>query len=553
MKKNLLTALLIAFTITLVKSQVLNHYYGNLHAHSSYSDGNKDSATSLITKPLQDFNYANASQHIDFYGIAEHNHFSAGLFYPYYYHNGLADADAATTNGSFVALYGMEWGVISGGGHVLVYGYDSLMGWDSNDYDVYVPQNNYAALWSKINKKPGSFAYLAHPNNTDFSNLYAATYSSSADSAIVGSPFRSGPAFSTNNTYTDKSTSNYSTQYNNALKQGYHIGIGLDHDTHNSVFGRQTAGRLVIMAASLTRNDLLNSMRAMRFYASDDWNAKADFTLNGKLMGSIITHSGTATLSVTTSDPDVEATSTIFLYYGVPGSGTAAALLSSNSNLSTLTYTHALANNTTYYYYAKITQADGDIIYTSPIWYTRNDAVSQYPPITSFNMSTTSACKTQAIILTSTSTNTATSWYWSMPGGTPSSSTLQNPIVTYSTAGIKNITLIATNISGSGAPLTKTVTISACTAIDELEGNHQPMFNAFPNPASTALTILFSDNKESYNLKLIDVFGKECLSKNKQSIETAIDISNVNEGIYFLQITDSKNNTYTKHIVVNRH
>ncbi len=109
MKKNLLTILLFSFSVVLLKAQVLNHYYGNLHAHSSYSDGNKDSASSLITRPLQDFNYANASQHIDFYGISEHNHYFAGLFYPYYYHNGLADADAATTNGSFVALYGMEW------------------------------------------------------------------------------------------------------------------------------------------------------------------------------------------------------------------------------------------------------------------------------------------------------------------------------------------------------------------------------------------------------------------------------------------------------------
>ena len=552
MKKAVLIILLFSFSIAILKAQVLNHYYGNLHAHSSYSDGNKDSSSSLITKPLQNFNYAKASQHIDFYGISEHNHYQAGLLYPYYYHNGLADADSVTINGSFVALYGMEWGVISGGGHVLVYGYDSLIGWDSNDYDVYVSKNDYNSLWKKINKKTGSFAYFAHPNSTDYTNLYNTAYNASADSAIVGSPFRSGPAFSTNKTYSDKSTSNYITQYNNALKRGYHIGIGLDHDTHNSVFGRQTAGRLVIMAPSLTRNDLLNSMRAMRFYASDDWNAKANFTLNSKLMGSVITHSGTATLSVTISDPDAESTSTIFLYYGVPGSGIAPALLSSNSNLSSLTYTHALANSTTYYYYAKITQNDGDIIYTSPIWYTRNDTISQYPPITSFLTNTTSVCSGDTITLTSTSTNTATSWYWSMPGGTPSSSTLENPIVSYTTSGTKNITLIASNISGSGAPLTKTIIVDACTGIKELESSNQAVFNAYPNPASTSLSVMFNNRNENYTIKLIDVLGKEYITKTKQSIESTIDISNVNEGIYFLQITDSKNNNYTKHIVVNR-
>jgi hypothetical protein len=48
-----------------------NHYFGNIHAQTSYSDGNKDSSTSHISTPLQAFAYAKASQHIDFYGISK--------------------------------------------------------------------------------------------------------------------------------------------------------------------------------------------------------------------------------------------------------------------------------------------------------------------------------------------------------------------------------------------------------------------------------------------------------------------------------------------------
>ena len=83
--------------------------------------------------------------------------------------------------------------------------------------------------------------------------------------------------FSTDTTYSNPSTSNFITRYNDALKQGYHLGVGLDHDTHNSVFGRSTAGRLVLLAPSLTQNEIYNALRKMRFYSSDDWNTHVNF------------------------------------------------------------------------------------------------------------------------------------------------------------------------------------------------------------------------------------------------------------------------------------
>ena len=47
-----------------------------------------------------------------------------------------------------------------------------------------------------------------------------------------------------------------------------------------------------------------------------------------------------------------------------------------------------------------------------------------------------------------------TSWNWSFPGGTPSTSNLQNPLVTYTTPGIYNVTLIVT-APGGGDTITK--------------------------------------------------------------------------------------------------
>ncbi|MCW3082869.1 MAG: hypothetical protein JWP12_235 [Bacteroidetes bacterium] len=448
MKKTLtatITCLLLAMSL---QAQTFNYYFGNIHSQSSYSDGNVDSATSLITTPLQDFNYAKLSQHLDFYGISDHNHLNAGMLSPANFHKGLADANTANADGSFVAMYGQEWGVISGGGHVVVYGYDSLMGWDAGDYDVHVAQNDYATLWKRINMHPGAFGYLAHPQSGDYTNLFTTARNVDADSAIIGMAARSGPAFSTNSTYSDPSTSTYIARYNDALKRGYHLGVGLDHDTHNSVFGRQTMGRLVVLAPSLTRENILDALRRMRFYSSDDWNVKVDFNIGSYPMGSVFSHTGTPTISVTVTDPDGELTSSIKLYYGVPGSGTAPTVLTSNTNSNTLTYTHPIANLAQYYYYLEITQTDGNKIWTSPIWYKRNDATSS-TPVADFTTLSTTVCAGSPVMFNDASTNSPTAWSWSFPGATPATSVAHTPTVTYTTPGTYNVTLTASNPSGT--------------------------------------------------------------------------------------------------------
>jgi PKD repeat protein len=46
--------------------------------------------------------------------------------------------------------------------------------------------------------------------------------------------------------------------------------------------------------------------------------------------------------------------------------------------------------------------------------------------------------------------NNPTSWSWTFPGGTPSTSTLENPVVVYNTPGsFNNVTLVVTNAAGT--------------------------------------------------------------------------------------------------------
>jgi hypothetical protein len=352
----------------------LNHYFGNLHAHSSYSDGNADDLTKV---PADDYAFAKTAMCMDFLGISEHNHASAGMQLADW-QPGRQQAAAATTS-TFVAMYGMEWGVISGGGHVIVYGMDSLIGWESGNYQIYVPKSQYVGstgLFHMLNRHGGNaLAYLAHPENTDFNNILT-TYDAGADAAVVGTAVESGPAFSTNTTYTNPGTSMAKlTYYKNMLARGYKLGPTIDHDNHNMTFGKTARTRTVIMAPELTENALLSAMKQMRFYASQDCSAKIVYQVNGQPLGSVLTQAGTPTITLSTTTSTSPITS-VRIMMGVPGSGVAATTLSTQSSGNFTYIDNALSNGATRYYYLEITESDGTRIVTAPVWYTRNDAAS---------------------------------------------------------------------------------------------------------------------------------------------------------------------------------
>ena len=71
------------------------------------------------------------------------------------------------------------------------------------------------------------------------------------------------------------------------------------------------------------------------------------------------------------------------------------------------------------------------------------------PPVANFTASPTTVQKGGTVRFTDTSTGSPTAWSWTFTGGTPSSSTAQNPSVVYNTAGTYSVTLRATNSAGS--------------------------------------------------------------------------------------------------------
>lgn len=368
------------------------YMYGNLHSHSSYSDGNKDDPSK---KPIDDYLFARDANCMDFLGISEHNHSGAGMSISNY-PKGYADANAVngvvspTTGNSLITLWGMEWGVISNGGHVLVYGFDDqLIGWEPGNYNIFVAKNDYASLFNLINAQPNAFATLAHPDwdpsrvSSEFGNIANTPHNISADNAIAGTAIESGPAFSTDTTY-----SNFPSQladfgyYKYMLSKGYRLGPTMDGDNHNMTFGKQSANRLVVLAAAKTRIDLVAGIKAMRFYASNDCNVKVDFKISSTVMGGKLSQRDLPNVIINITDADpLDIVDSVYIYGAKIGDPAPAQPIKKYFNVSSVTFNSAdveniQPNNTEWYYFVLIKQQDGNKIVTSPIWYTRNDAAS---------------------------------------------------------------------------------------------------------------------------------------------------------------------------------
>lgn len=490
-------------------SGALNFYYGNMHAHSSSSDGNKED---LSKGPAEDYAFAKTAMYMDFLGISEHNHTGAGMALSKW-KPGLLAAKNSTTS-TFAAMYGMEWGTISGGGHVIIYGIDSLIGWEPNQYNIFVEKGVYtgnSGLFKIINRHGlNALGYLAHPNTSDYNSI-ANTFDAVADQAIVGAAVESGPAFSLDVNYNNPASSmSFLSYYNKMLSKGYHLGPIIDHDNHYLTFGKTAKSRLVVLAPSLTENNLLGSMKQMRFYATQDYGAKITFKINNQPLGSIITDRSAPIITVNAITSS--AVSSVKIWYGVPGSGATPTVITSG-NAATLSYTdHALANLSTRYYYIDITASDGTRTITAPIWYTRNDQAALPITLTSF---TAQAEGKTVHIKWSTSTEINNDYFTierSQDGknfskiaevkGFGNSNINRNYQVIDFLAfkGINYYRLRQTDFDGKS-------TVSEIKAVKSINGADKA-FNIYPNPVENELVIALTSEARDLNLKIIGADGK---------------------------------------------
>ena len=87
---------------------------------------------------------------------------------------------------------------------------------------------------------------------------------------------------------------------------------------------------------------------------------------------------------------------------------------------------------------------------------------TSFAPAPDFAANTNTICVNQSVAFTDLSIGNPTTWNWTFAGGSPSTSTLPNPTISYSATGIYNVTLTISNSNGSNS-ITKTSFINVTT------------------------------------------------------------------------------------------
>lgn len=87
--------------------------------------------------------------------------------------------------------------------------------------------------------------------------------------------------------------------------------------------------------------------------------------------------------------------------------------------------------------------------YGRGLWESELYVPGTYAPTAAFGSSQNISCQGAAMHFSDYSAGQPTSWSWSFPGGSPSTSTQQNPIVYYNTPGVYAVTLVSSNANGT--------------------------------------------------------------------------------------------------------
>ncbi len=181
-----------------------------------------------------------------------------------------------------------------------------------------------------------------------------------------------------------------------------------------------------------------------------------------------------------------------------------------------------------------------------------NDAAVPCTPIADFKASGLAACTNANITFQDQSYNASVdatwTWNWSFPGGTPSSSNLQNPVVTYSTPGSYSATLNVSNSAGSNVK-TKSNYILISTSTPNLVSPVVEGFEiaAFPqNTSDVTMNWRYEGTVSNGFARTTTAFasGSASLKYNNLSIATDNSSSVVSPVIDFSAVTSPATMTF---------
>jgi len=194
------------------------------------------------------------------------------------------------------------------------------------------------------------------------------------------------------------------------------------------------------------------------------------------------------------------------------------------------TYNLSAYNNSSIYLAIQCVSNDAYVFGIDDIVITTSPGVTA--PVANFSGTPTSGCANLSVHFTDASTNSPTSWLWTCPGGTPASSTQQNPTIIYNTAGTYNVTLKATNAGGNNT-YTRTNYIVANDCSD-VEDDIASQVSIYPNPTDGIININIPESRAT--VKISNVIGKEVKVLKLNSTENSIDLSSLSPGMYFVEV-----------------
>ena len=363
------------FTVGATKYQ---HYFGQLHSHTQYSDG-----AGTLTDALRYVENLPASANVQFVAFTDHSNYfdsssSPNVEAALYDTSLVKDSDAnhswktykdtiAKFNkdnaGSMVAIGGFEMTWSGGPGHINTFNTPGIVSRNNKTLNNKTDDAGMKAYYALLSQAEGanSISQFNHPGTT-FGNFKDFNYWDPViDSRMYMVEVGNGEgAIGAGGYYPSYE------QYIMALDKGWHLAPTNNQDNHKGKWGNANDARDVILTDDFSEQGIYEAIRALRMYATEDKNLELTYTVNGLMMGSSITEiPDKLNVEVTVNDPD--ASDSIAKVEVVANSGKVAytwdnaAQLRSGKLSATLDPSYS-------YYFIRVTQKDGDLAVTSPVW-----------------------------------------------------------------------------------------------------------------------------------------------------------------------------------------
>lgn len=348
------------------------HYLGNIHSHTSYSDG--------ALTPADAFAYARDTANVDFLAITDHSNSLTADEWA----DTQTQAGSFTQNDSFVALAGFEY-TQTAEGHMNVYNTSTYVSRNDVNYDT------LAEFYAWLKTQPDAIAEFNHPFTLQDFGSFA--YDAAVDQKVTLQEVGNGsPPYS---------YARLEASYIYALDKGWHVGATNNQDNHAANWGYPPNNLTGIVASSLTKAEVLAAMKAMRTYGTEDRNLQLSFLANGYWMGSTIPALEGETINFHVELVDPDAADRIASVQIITTGGRVLASTTGSSNPMSWDYGYANPGGGNWYY-LKTVEADGDIAISSPIWTPPSDVDLR---VTNLTSSPLAAFPNEPLTLTATVNN----------------------------------------------------------------------------------------------------------------------------------------------------